>query len=177
MLLLSLPIFAVEWRVNVEIATEDSSAGKLLSSAIKRELRSLKDVEVVDEKGDLSIRLIALKISGGYAIASTITRQPQAATWKPVINTTNLEANFLLGVVTNTPAHVHSSLHICPPAGLKGEAEFIVAEFDTRALEPSRQLVRQFRDLINGPSSRQRNSTTNAPTFDPHKPFSLPPEK
>ena len=131
------------FRVAVEITTKDESIKSLIESYIKRELRSLGDVEVVKKDPHLKIEMVCIKHKSkdgnhlGYAFATAFTRKHSTVDWLRTDISEDLKV-FL------TPVYVLENLYLKVGGreSIKSSCQEIVADLDTEHIEQLRSLVR-----------------------------------
>ncbi|MBX3291643.1 MAG: hypothetical protein KF881_01990 [Acidobacteria bacterium] len=112
--------------VTIEVQSKDKELAQTIESYIKREIRSLKDVEIVDQDGFHKIQIIAMKdtnVSGkvtGYTISMVVT-------WRATCITLD----------KRRPCYVLDDFLIDtgPMNDLRAACEALVVKFDQRSVE------------------------------------------
>lgn len=133
----------VMFRVAVEITAKDDNVKSLIESYIKRELRSLGDVEVVKKDPHLRIEMVCIKHKSkdgdhlGYAFATAFTRKHSTEEWLKTDISEGLKALL-------TPVYVLENLYLKVGGreSIKSSCQEIVADLDTEHIERLRSLVR-----------------------------------
>ena len=130
------------YKVRVDVSCGDEMRKRFIESHIKRELRSLIDVDVVStENADYHINLIAIPLSnsgqetGGIAIAINYLRQIDVADWRlkhkysdRVINLDNITLYL----------KAHLTLQVGDIRDLDQLCQTIIVSFNSKILEPHR---------------------------------------
>jgi hypothetical protein len=113
-----------KFRLDIRSISSDTQIKDEMYSYLARELRSLGDVEVVDQ-GDFTLNVHVVKITdknglAGYAVSSQF-----------------LEKVYCQGKVFAN--RINGGLHVVEPDGLRKFSETIVATFDAQVLEERRK--------------------------------------
>lgn len=156
--ILSLPSHAADTsnlrfsaRVKVTI-TADENIKPSLSSYLNRELRSLSDVELVDNNPEWEMNVLATEVKtvGGYksgvvistVIMSSFNNQMLSGFFQPKFKGTGLT---MTSELFRYPDHW---LNVGSTDDLQRLCKRIVADFDTKHLEESRKSFRQFEEWL-----------------------------
>jgi hypothetical protein len=136
-------------KVKVSVSAPDDIKD-LVSSYLNRELRSLNDVEIVDNNPDWEIEIVAMElktVSGyknGIAISTVIlspyNNQALSEFFKPEFKESGLLITSGLSWYSDQMLNVDSS------DNLQELCKTIVADFDSRELEPSRKFFRNLKE-------------------------------
>ena len=150
-------------RVKVDVSTKDALLANSVRSYIKRELRSLHDVQLVDKDAEWPIDIMALdnRLDTGYTSGSVLSFvfllkiDPQ---WVIVhIPKADEEAKQLVsGALSEAYMGFRHGLFICGPdsESLKSICSKLVADFDTTCLEGARKALRR---SIKSPKNTQED--------------------
>ncbi len=136
------------FRVEVSVGSSDASTEALVQSYVKRELRSLGDVEVVDfPVSDWQINISVLKeksksgVHQGYCMAVAYTRRyvvPNPILDSMLKPSVSAERRALWFRPVPAPVSVESVTG--GTNSLKSMCESTVADFDTKRLDPMRNI-------------------------------------
>lgn len=145
-------------KVQVSVSAEEAIRGQV-ESYVKRELRSLRDVTIVDEGADWELSILAMEVStkGGYKSGVIIS----AVILRPFDN--QMVSALLEEKYKETGAHLTEGLYRYPDHWLRtGSTDQlrslcveIVADFDSQHLEKSRKLYREVRRILESNRSRK----------------------
>jgi len=147
----------IELRYDVEISiTADRSIEDEVISYISRELRSLNDVDIVDENAVFIIEIIALEVKSkdgvkaGVAISVLILSPYYGSALKEFLKRrTGTDQDILVDTLTSDLYSKDGHwIEVGGAKDLKSICESIVAEFDAKCLEELRKLDREL-DLEN----------------------------
>lgn len=142
-----------KFRVKVSVTCEDDNTKSLIESYIKRELRSLQDVEIIDTKHGFVIDIVAIEmeyeVSGnktGYmAYAYRFSRSASLDDLPVITNYFSenrekipVEVRANLVNLYRLSEHYGMWIRFFKTKDLKSECEQLVANFDTGILEPDR---------------------------------------
>jgi hypothetical protein len=142
-----------------------------LESFLRRELRGLRDVELVSTNVGFNLSFIAftLKNQGGvetgYTLSKLITYRSspeERGLLLAACGVTNAE--FLVQYMEQLVSIEDHALFVRPKDGLKSLTEEIVADFDTKVLERLRNFSRELRKVM------QQGRTNAAPSRPLPKP-------
>ncbi len=137
-------------RVSVKVSANGSIKTEF-ESYVKRELRGLKDVELVEDSADHTLAFVILETQSrggasiGYAI-SLVEAHPLSQRVFQLMFKQKLSPEDLTWIAKATESAVFIDEHkllTCGPAELKSVCGKLVAEFDTNTLEPGRKMIRQ----------------------------------
>jgi hypothetical protein len=122
-------------------------------SFIGRELRSLQDVEIVDDGADFELKIIAMTMhsqgssaTSGIAISTIVLRSVRRSPIGYFASECANEKGFskaVDAVMASDGILEDSNLLVGPPGELRSLSAKVVADFDQNTLEPMRKLVRQ----------------------------------
>lgn len=136
-------------KVKVDISASDNING-VVSSYLKRELRSLTDVEIVENNPEwiINILVVELETVGGHkngvAISTVITSQLRSQSLSELFQPKYSDLGLRL---TSGLKKVGSHwLNIGSSNDLQNLCKEIVADFDTKHLEEDRKLHREMRE-------------------------------
>lgn len=146
-------------KIAVTTSAKESVKGEF-ESYIKREFRSLKDVEIVDSEADFTISFVILETqtkgggTTGYAISQVLSHPFPRSVFHLMFKDKLSPKDFeWIKKATEAAKFVDGhSLRTCGPDELKSVCEKLVAEFDTNTLEPARKLIQQFKGTISNQS-------------------------
>lgn len=136
------------FQVYVHITAEDESLKSLMESYIKRELRSLQDVDVVYTRDEMpyEIAIVAMELkkasghkSGGVAFAVNILYPFDNRAIERYVRSKEVWDTFVNLPTSGLYHHPDLSVHVGARANLKGLCQTLVAMFDADHLEPSRK--------------------------------------
>jgi len=159
-----LPKYSARVKVNV---SADENISSRIESYIKRELRSLQDVTVVEDNANYEILIIALEPetisghkTGGIVLSILILEPIDVATLVNVLKIYNIiypekinQAGKIIGA--QQPCCVHDfRLQTGPAEDLKRLCEEMVADFDSKFLEYGRKTYQELKDKLE--KSRQK---------------------
>lgn len=137
------------FRVQVSVSANENIKG-LITSYINRELRGLRDVEIVYKNPRWLLQVVALEIStkGGYksgvALSIVVLEQFDNSYLKSRMRET-YEKNLVDLVTSNLYSVPNHWLRIGSEDDLRSICDGIVADFDTKHLEESRRLLRRLK--------------------------------
>jgi hypothetical protein len=145
---------AAKIRVSVKVAANGSVKAEF-ESYVKRELRGLKDVEIVETSPDFSLSFVvvqALTKEGtdtGYAISELVTSPVTSEAYQSMFKGKLSEEELAwLRKTTDSAVYIErQKIQTCDSGGLKSTCEKLVAEFDTDELESSRKLHREIHEI------------------------------
>ena len=164
---------------SASVAVKVSAQPELKSqveSYMKRELRALRDVSLVEDQdhADYCISIVAIQLSNrtssnlGYALSTVVSTPFQAETFSLIVSAAGGNTNMLSTWSTNSTALVtiHGHLvRIAPQDGLKRTCEELAAHIDSEYFEHDRQfdakMKAMFQQLRNAP--RSTNSEPQKP--------------
>ena len=137
-----------EFRVQVSVSSKDDSFEGLVKSYINRELRSLRDVEIVysNPQWKLSILAMPLSLKSGYktGLALSIVVLPkfdnQLLTW-PIPEDARRFITLMTSGLYHYPGHL---LYTGSNDDLRKLCDEIVADFDTDYLEKARKSLKKY---------------------------------
>lgn len=149
-------------KVKVDVSANDNINGEIVSY-LSRELRSLGDVIVVDEKPDWTISIVALELTNkggnntGVALSILILSKPHSPLIEMGINdlyrlkkinkfemdSLQQMINIDFGLVTEYEGHW---LRTGSPDNLRDICNGIVADFDSKYLEPTREYFQKLKN-------------------------------
>ena len=146
---------AFTMRVSVEVSGKGSTKAEF-ESYIKRELRGLKDVEVVDNSPNFTFSFVVLETqskggtSTGYAISEVVTHRLSQKAFQGMFKNKLSPGDFAwLEKATASAVLIDMhNLQTCAPNELKSVCEKLIAEFDTDMLEPGRKMIRQIQETM-----------------------------
>ena len=147
------------FQVYVHITVEDESLKSLMESYIKRELRSLQDVDVVYTRDEMpyEIAIVAMELkkasghkSGGVAFAVNILYPFDNRAIEPYVISKEVWDTFVNLPTSGLYHHPYLSVHVGDRANLKGLCQTLVAMFDADHLEPSRKWGKVGKKVENG---------------------------
>ena len=168
--------------VKVKVSADENIKGRI-ESYLKRELRSLGDVTVVDEKPSWEICLVALEqhdVEGEVTsvVLSVVILTPLPADllgWVLKLNAEQVDYISRIGCF-HYRAHW---LKTGPPKGLKDICEGIIADFDSEHLESVREQYQKMSEIFKKTKEQEEKlkipegfvPTPNKPTpgFEPLK--------
>lgn len=140
------------WRVKVTVSASESIKDSV-SSYLNRELRSLNDVEVVNDNPDWEISVVAmeLKTVGGYkngialstVIVTPFNNQSLSGFFQPKFKTTGLQMTSGLSWYPDQWLNVGSA------DDLQKQCKDIITNFDVTTLEESRKSLQKVKELLN----------------------------
>lgn len=137
------------FRVQVSVSADENIKG-LITSYINRELRGLRDVEIVYKNPRWLLQVVALEITtkGGYksgvALSIVVLEQFDNSLLKALMHETNQKD--LVDLVTSNLYSVPDHwLRIGSEDNLRSICDGIVADFDTKHLEEARRLLRRLK--------------------------------
>lgn len=137
------------FRVQVSVSADENIKG-LITSYINRELRGLRDVEIVYKNPRWLLQVVALEIStkGGYksgvALSIVVLEQFDNSYLKSLMRET-YEKNLVDLVTSNLYSVPNHWLRIGSEDDLRSICDGIVADFDTKHLEEARRLLRRLK--------------------------------
>lgn len=150
------PFDDLTFPVQVTVSSEDSING-LVSSYVKRELRSLRDVEIVYSNPGWELRIIAMEtstISGrktGVVISTAIMKKFRNQILLDIMNTVISKEEFekIKEIVSVLTSDLHdyrgSTLRVGSTDDLRTICNEIVADFDSDHLEAAREALKSLR--------------------------------
>jgi hypothetical protein len=132
--------------VQLLISCEDVSLNTQFGSFLRRELRSLGDITIVDSKPDYVVNLVALKLTGagnsisGVSVAVLIV-SPQNADFLNVVKDKLEDWRFeRLKQMTDGASYILDfKIRSGSLDDVKSVSEKIIADFDATILEPGRK--------------------------------------
>lgn len=149
---------ANSWRYSAKVKVNISAADNIkgsVSSYVNRELRSLTDVEIVENDPEWIIYILAmeLKTVGGYksgvaistVIVSPFNNQLLSGWFQPKFKDSGLKITSALAWYPDQWLNVGSA------DDLQKLCKDIVADFDTKHLEESRKSFRQMKEILQKP--------------------------
>ena len=164
--------------VNFPVAVNVTGAvSNEINSYIKRELRDLKDVSMVDsEDATIILEIVSLETRNeagtktGYALSIVITsRYPKgfwsnfgAATSHPL---SSQDVGALQSLTDDLVRVEDHEIRTLPRDQLKMVCQGIAARLDSELLEKRRLAISKFNDLVNA-AARERGAVSNASTID-----------
>lgn len=138
-------------KVKVQVTASDNIKGSV-SSYINRELRSLGDVELVEENPEWIINILAMELQtvGGHksgvavstVIINTFNNQLLSDWFQPEFKNVGIQVTSGLAWYPDQWLNVGSS------DGLQKLCKGIVADFDTKYLEEDRKSFRRVREFL-----------------------------
>ena len=140
-----------EHRFRVQVAvTADENIKGLITSYINRELRSLRDVEIVDKDPRWLLAVVAMEVStkGGYkpgvALSIVVLEKFDNSFLKSFVHEIDKQdlAVLLTSDLYAVPNHW---LRVGSHDDLRSICDGIVADFDTKHLEESRRVLRRLK--------------------------------
>ncbi len=145
------------FRITLSVDSSDESKSRI-ESYIRRELRSLGDVTLVETNSSVAIRLVGIDLKSradrpqGYAISVVVAAPFPARAYlgMPMFAclTEHDRKNVEEGLRKYELPEFHS-LFVCGQDELKTSCDHIVAAVDSSVLEPQRKLNDTFRQLNN----------------------------
>jgi hypothetical protein len=132
-------------RVMVAVTGPDELKANI-SSYINRELRDIKDVDVVDELPDFTISIVGLETSGVRGYAMSLLVEEDLPEWiRSVLkhNTCGLIPSKDIDGLRLYKGIDDHQLLVGPFSELRATCTSIVSRFDTNSLEPRRKLLRR----------------------------------
>jgi hypothetical protein len=149
-LLILLPVFghaqqkfSAKVRVYVQLS-ESSTMQDVISSYITRNIRSLRDVEVVSDGEDYAIEAVVVPITAGGRINGYAISVNYFKTAKCTYNDKYFDGSPL---IEKCDSLIWNSAVVSSPDALRENAEIIVAKFDTKVLEYYRNFFRENKSL------------------------------
>ena len=144
-----------KFSVEVDVSIDDETTKSLIESYLKRELRSLQDVEIADTGNRFIIEIVAIemkyKVSGNktgwMAWAYRFSRPAHGDNFPDIRDyfgeEKNLEkipfkARMDFFKFFTLSKHYAMGIHYFETTDLKSECEALIAKFDTWVLEPGR---------------------------------------
>lgn len=137
------------FRVRVSVSANENIKG-LITSYINRELRSLRDVEIVDKDPRWLLEVVAVEIStkGGYksgvALSVVVLKKFDNSYLKSRMRET-YEKDLAVLLTSDLYAVPNHWLRVGSHDDLRSICDGIVADFDTKHLEESRRLLRRLK--------------------------------
>ena len=137
------------FRVQVSVSANENIKG-LITSYINRELRSLRDVEIVDKDPRWRLAVVALETStkGGYksgvALSIVVLEKFDNSSLKSLISET-YKKDLVVLLTSNLYSASYHELRVGSEDDLRSICDGIVADFDTKHLEESRRLLRRLK--------------------------------
>ena len=137
------------FRVQVSVSADENIKG-LITSYINRELRGLRDVEIVYKNPRWLLQVVALEITtkGGYksgvALSIVVLEQFDNSLLKALMHETN-QKDLVDLVASNLYSLPDHWLRIGSEDNLRSICDGIVADFDTKHLEGARRLLRRLK--------------------------------
>jgi hypothetical protein len=142
-------------RVQIDVTASEAIKNEV-SSYLKREFRALGDVEQVDKKPYLRIRIMAMSLSSvtghnaGFALSVLVTR-PVDVEWLNNYYSTTLNANqleLLNALIKNSEGVFDTLLRIGGSNDLQQMCKKLVADIDADYIEPERKFEQKMDDQI-----------------------------
>jgi len=157
----------LKFRVKADVAMEDEAIAGETESYIKRELKLLDDVIVVDTKPDFIIWVVMNKWKSiefvNFAITYLQTHHYRYSRFLGLDEkyfNNNERVRHLYRYLANyvQRANLVYALTIkgCYYKGLENQCQSIVAEFDTKVLEPERNSYQKLRDTLVGKPKKMK---------------------
>jgi hypothetical protein len=149
-------IHAPPWHANVQVTVGRSDESKpneaetKTVSYLKRELRSLRDVTVVETNADYTINLIAFETSTvqglatGYALSYFVTEPVRSRPFSMFFGLNAQQQEVLSNYLSSAVLIDGHYLYIVPLDGLRTHAENFITHLDTDWFEPSRRNHEKF---------------------------------
>ena len=137
------------FRVQVAVSAPENIRG-LITSYITRELRSLRDVEVVDEYPRWLIQVVAIEVSGkdgykfGVSLSIAVLEKFDNSYLKSLMRET-YKKDLVVSLTSNLYSLPDLWIRIGSHDDLRSICDGIVAGFDTEHLEESRRLLRRLK--------------------------------
>lgn len=137
--------------VKVSVTIQDSNARDQISSYLKRELRSFKDVDVVDNDPSYEVAIVGIttKTRGGYgtgyALSVSFLSHENYAWLKGYLKPEYVD------LMTKMPSYrrfITSLVSVGSTDDLQSMCRNIIAAFDSDALESGRQMRQKFIDNL-----------------------------
>ena len=122
----------------------DKNIGNRVDSYIKRELRSLGDVAIVEKYGDWELDILAMESitkggnKSGIVVSVAILEKPRGSIWDLIPSKSKDEDPLRPDIYITD-----HWLRMGPQEALKSICEKIVADFDSMHLEPFRKNYKQ----------------------------------
>jgi hypothetical protein len=141
------PRFSV--KVKVSLSSDDSIMTSV-SSYLNRELRSLGDVELVDNDPEWVIFVLALEIkrearrTNGVALSTVFIRSFNNKVLGPLVEPKFKDAVLDLTSNLSYYNNTNHSLNVGATEDLQEMCKEIIAKFDMKCLEESRKIFRQY---------------------------------
>lgn len=138
------PTNTLRFSVSFGIGGESADLNTRVYSLLTRELRSLKDVDVVDHGGDFVFNIVAMQLDNqqgsrtGYAISVATLSRDSSQILRTMIDTNSIRGKLLYSCTSNCVDFVDHQLYAFSPDMLKDTCEQIIATFDTNVLSPRR---------------------------------------
>jgi hypothetical protein len=145
----------IKTKIAVNVSASDSVKSEF-ESFVKRELRSLKDVEIVESDQDHTLAFVVLEtktsagLTTGYAVSHVLTHRFSREVI-PLMFGKKLSKEDLnwLGQATESAVFLDDhKLLTCGPDKLRSIAEKLVAQYDSDTLEPGRQNLRKLMEIM-----------------------------
>ena len=135
------------FRVQVAVSAPENIRG-LIRSYITRELRSLRDVEIVDEHPRWLIQVVATEVSGkdGYKLGVSLSIAVLEKFDNSYLKSLMLETykkDLVVSLTSNLYSLPDLWIRIGSRNDLRNICDGIVADFDTQHLEVSRRVLRR----------------------------------
>jgi hypothetical protein len=159
---------ARQFQISVEVRADDNTK-PAVESYLKRELRSLRDVAVVDD-GHFKLSVIVVPIErtagrSGYALS--VAQITQFNTNLLTQFTYKLPTNELTELnkrVSEFPIHEGHGVRVCGTDDLRKTCEAIIADIDTGWLEDyrrsSREINKMWNELLKKPKAEQNGKAS-----------------
>jgi hypothetical protein len=146
-----LPQFSAKVAVNI---TADENIKGEVTSYVKRELRSLSDVLVADDKPDWQLDILAIEVAtkagykSGVVLSVNITKPFENSFWITWLRTVVPDSmSSLIEMLDYNTSDLYEIrehwVRVAPTDGLKTMCEGIVADFDSEILDKQRALYRK----------------------------------
>ena len=139
-------------RVAVSVSATDSLRNQI-TSYITRELRTIPDIVIVEDKPEYEIQIVALNDaleSGrkiGYSMSVVITYRVGDFFVKELAGTNNQTVKYAASMLAEDYVDVRTHrLLTGPNEGLQANCSKVVADFDASELEPTRKFIQKLRD-------------------------------
>lgn len=138
------------FRVQVSVSADENIKG-LITSYINRELRGLRDVEIVYKNPKWLLQVVALETStkGGYksgvALSIVVLEKFDNGLLKSRIHETD-QKDLVDSVTSNLYSVPYHGLRVGSEDDLRSICDGIVADFDTKHLEEARRLFEEYRE-------------------------------
>lgn len=139
-------------RVCVEISA-DNDLKTLVTSYVNRELRSLGDVTITDERTDWTIAIVAIKpktvhgVTAGVAL-STVMKQAYDPAVVQLLLAGHKNKDFITEQLKFLYWDPHHVLNVGAEEDLQDICKELVAKFDMDCLEPARKIHREVTDQL-----------------------------